>query len=156
MTISILTIGYANQSISEFIKNLQNNNVEAVIDIRSKPYSRYRPQYNRKSLEEHLLSNGIGYKFQGDKLGGLPSNPDLYTDDLPDYDKVRKTLPYQQGLNYLEKGLEFGCKMVLLCACSDYTKCHRHNLVGFDLERFGYEVMHILRDGSKTYQRRLF
>jgi uncharacterized protein (DUF488 family) len=156
MTISILTIGYGNLAISKFITNLQSNNVQAVIDIRSKPYSRYRPQYNRKNLEENLLANGIGYKFQGDKLGGLPSNPDLHTDNFPDYNKIRKTLSYQYGLDYLEKGLEFDYTMVLLCACSDYSKCHRYNLVGLDLERLGYEVLHILKDGSKTQERRLF
>lgn len=46
--------------------------------------------------------------------------------------------------------------MVLLCACSDYTKCHRHNLIGVDLERKGYGVLHILKDGSLTQDRRLF
>lgn len=143
MTISILTIGYGNLEISQFISNLQRNKVQAVIDIRSKPYSRYRPDYNRNNLEQHLVANKIGYKFQGDKLGGLPSNPKLLTDNLPDYNKIRNTLPYQQGLDYLEKGLEFGCRMVLLCACSDYMKCHRHNLVGYDLERLGYKVVHI-------------
>lgn len=156
MTISILTIGYGNLDISQFISNLQRNNVQVVIDIRSKPYSRYRPDYNRNNLEQHLVANKIGYKFQGDKLGGLPSNPTLLTDNLPDYNKIRNTLPYQRGLDYLEKGLEFGCRMVLLCACSDYMKCHRHNLVGYDLERLGYEVAHILRDGSKVQDKRLF
>ena len=156
MTISILTTGYGNLAISDFLSNLQRNNVQAVIDIRSKPYSRYRPDYNRKKLAQHLIANKIGYKFQGDKLGGLPSNPELLTDNLPDYDKIRRTLLYQQGLDYLEKGMEFGCRIVLLCACSDYNKCHRYNLVGVDLERLGYEVIHILRDGSKTQERRLF
>ena len=156
MTYSILTIGVGNQSIQNFISNLQKNNVQAVIDIRSKPYSRYRPDFNRKALEEYLLASKIGYKFQGDKLGGIPSNPELQTNDLPDYNKIRKTIIYQQGLDYLEKGIEFNCRMVLLCACSNYTKCHRYNLVGKDLERKGYEVIHIQRNGDLTQDRRLF
>ncbi len=154
--IGIFTIGIGNQPIQDFIQNLQNYNIQAVIDIRSKPYSRYRPDYNRPTLQKHLLANKIGYKFQGDKLGGIPSNPELYTNELPDYEKIRKTIHYQQGLDYLEKGLEFDCRMALLCACSDYTKCHRYNLVGWDLERLGYEVIHILKDGSKTQYRGLF
>ncbi len=152
----IFTIGIGNQPIQDFIQNLKKYNIQAVIDIRSKPDSRYRPDYNRQTLQKHLLTNKIGYKFQGDKLGGIPSNPELYTNELPDYEKIRKTIPYQQGLDYLEKGLEFDCRMALLCACSDYTKCHRYNLVGKDLERKGYEVMHILKDGSKTQYRGLF
>ena len=156
MTQNIFTIGIGNLPIQDFIKNLKRNNIDAVIDTRSKPYSRYRPDYNRKKLEQHLLANKIGYKFQGDKLGGLPNNPELYTNDLPDYKKISKTIPYQQGLDYLEKGIEFSCRMVLLCACSDYIKCHRYNLIGKDLERKGYEVIHILRNGEKTQGRGLF
>jgi hypothetical protein len=92
----------------------------------------------------------------GDSLGGIPKSPEFLTNGEVDNDKIRKSVNYQKGLNYIEKGLEFGCKMVLLCACSDYTKCHRYNLVGMDLERMGYEVIHILRDGSITQERRLF
>ena len=134
----IYTIGIGNQPIQVFIKNLKKYNIQAVIDIRSKPYSRYRPDYNRQALQNHLSANKIGYKFQGDKLGGIPNNPELLTNNLPDYEKIRKTILYQQGLGYLEKGLDFNCRMALWCACSDYTNCHRHNLVGLDLERLGY------------------
>lgn len=156
MTYSILTIGYGNLSIQEFIQNLKKNNIQAVIDIRSKPYSRYRPDFNHSKLQEHLLANNIGYRFLGEKLGGIPNNPELYTEDLPDYEKMRKTIAYQKGLDYLEKGLEFDCRMVLMCACGDYQKCHRYRLVGVDLEKRGFEVLHIMRDGSITQEKRLF
>ncbi len=47
-------------------------------------------------------------------------------------------------------------RIVLLCACYDFAKCHRYNLVGIDLEKKGYEVLHILKDGSVTQEKRLF
>jgi len=156
MTYSILTIGYGNLSIQEFIHILIKNNIQAVIDIRTKPYSRYRPDFNHSKLQKHLLADNIGYRFLGEKLGGIPNNSELYTDDLPDYEKIRKTITYQQGLEYLEKGLEFDCRMVLMCACGDYQKCHRYRLVGMDLERKGFEVLHIMRDGSISQEKRLF
>lgn len=156
MITDIYTIGYGNQDIHTFIQNLQSHNIQAVIDIRSRPYSRYRPDFNQKKLKEHLMANGIGYMFQGDKLGGIPKDQELYSSGLPDYSKIRKTIPYQQGLDYLEKGLEFDCKMVLLCACSQYQKCHRYKLVSLDLEQLGYSVYHILKDGSKMQNKGLF
>ena len=156
MTYSILTIGYGNLSIQEFIHILIKNNIQAVIDIRTKPYSRYRPDFNHSKLQKHLLADNIGYRFLGEKLGGIPNNSELYTDDLPDYEKIRKTITYQQGLEYLEKGLEFDCRMVLMCACGDYQKCHRYRLVGMDLERKGFEVLHIMSDGSISQEKRLF
>lgn len=156
MTYSVLTIGYGNLSIENFIQNLRKNNVQAVIDIRSKPYSRYKPDFNQKKLQELLSKSKIGYRFLGAELGGIPKDINLYKGEVPDYEKIRKTIAYQQGLDYVEKGLEFDCKMVLMCACGDFHKCHRYNLVGLDLERKGYEVLHINRDGSITQEKRLF
>ena len=153
---TIHTIGIGNQSIQNFISNLQINQIQAVIDIRSKPYSRYLPDFNKVKLEQHLVTNKIGYRFLGQELGGIPKDPKILTNELPDYEKIRKTILYQQGLDYLEKGLEFNCRMALLCACSDYTKCHRLNLVGVDLEHLGYELIHILRNGSTSQEMRLF
>lgn len=156
MTQSILTIGYANLSIQEFLETLKKNNVQAVIDTRSIPHSRYHVNYNRKRLVDYLKGYGIGYRFMGNYLGGLPKDENLKTNGTPDYNKIRKSLNYQKGLDFLEKGLEFNCRMVLLCACADYTKCHRYNLIGADLQRMGYNVMHIQKDGSVIDQKRLF
>ncbi len=156
MTYSILTIGYGNLPIQDFIQNLQKNKVQAVIDIRSYPYSRFQKLYNRKPLEAILKENGIGYRFMGDCLGGRPKSPELLTNEEPDYNKIRKTISYLQGLDYLEKALEFDCRIVLLCACGDYQKCHRNNLVGKDLEKMGYTVEHIQRDGSIVVNNQLF
>lgn len=156
MTYSILTIGYGNLPIQDFIQNLKRNKVQAVIDIRSYPYSRFQKMYNRKPIKAILEESGIGYKFMGGSLGGRPKSPELLTNEEPDYNKIRKTISYQQGLDYLEKALEFDCRIVLLCACGDYQKCHRYNLVGKDLERMGYEILHIQRNGSTTQDKRLF
>lgn len=156
MIYRVLTIGYSNLEIDKLILNLKKHQINTLIDVRSKPFSRFRPDFRRNNLRKHLESQRIQYIFMGDKLGGIPKNLNLYTNGLPDHDKIRRTIDYQKGLDYLEKGLEFGCSMVLLCACSDYTKCHRHNLIGVDLERKGYEVLHILKDGSLTQDRRLF
>ncbi len=152
MTFSIYTIGYGNHSISNFIQILKEYQIQAVIDVRTTPFSRYRPAFNQKRLIEHLSEAGIGYKHKGTELGGLPKDPLLLTDGFPDYEKIRKTIPYQNGINYLECGIEIEFRIVIMCSCLDYRKCHRHNLIGLDLIRRGYDVIHISKDGKTEVQ----
>ncbi len=156
MTFCIYTIGYGNRAISNFIQILKDNQIQVVIDVRSVPYSRYRPAYNTKSLEKHLTDVGIGYMFKGNQLGGMPKDSDLQTNDLPDYEKIRKTLSYQQGLSDLECGIEMGYRIAILCACLNHTDCHRNKLIGVDMARKGYEVYHISKNGDITQNERLF
>jgi uncharacterized protein (DUF488 family) len=156
MIYRILTIGCGNLSIQDFIKNLKKNEVQVVLDIRTTPFSRFRPHFNKERFKQSLQESGIGYQFMGKSLGGIPKSPEFLTDGEVDNNKIRKSINYQKGLNYIEKGLEFDCKMVLVCDCSEYKNCPRHNLLGIDLEKLGYEVIHILRDGSITQEKRLF
>lgn len=151
----IFTIGYGNRQLYNFIRLLKENKVGAVIDIRSRPYSRFRPEFNKKSLSASLREAGVKYGFKGDELGGKPKNRLLYTDQRLDYSKVRKTLNYQQGLNYLEKGIELGFNLVILCSELDYLNCHRYSLVGEDLCKKGYEVIHIDKYGKLVKHKRL-
>ncbi|MFK7101054.1 DUF488 domain-containing protein [Flavobacterium oreochromis] len=148
MTFCIYTIGYGNRSISEFIQILKNNQIQVVVDVRSVPYSRYRPAFNSNTLEKHLADFGISYMFKGNELGGLPKDPNLQTDNLPDYEKIRKTLHYQQGLSDLECGSELGYRIALLCACLHHKDCHRNKLIGIDLAKRGIVVMHINKTGT--------
>jgi uncharacterized protein (DUF488 family) len=84
----------------------------------------------------------------GDELGGRPSDPDLYVEGHVDYPRVRESEAFQRGLGRLEKGLQSGHRIVLLCSEQRPEMCHRSKLVGLDLDERGYEVMHIEGDGS--------
>ena len=148
MTFCIYTIGCGNRSISEFIQYLKDNQIQVVVDVRSVPFSRYRPAFNNNQLEKHLADSGIGYMFKGNELGGLPKDPNLQTDDLSDYEKIRKTLHYQQGLSDLECGIELGYRIAILCACLHHKDCHRNKLIGMDLARRGINVYHINKVGT--------
>lgn len=156
MTFCIYSIGYGNRSISDFIQILKDNQIQVVVDVRSMPYSRYRPAFNSKALAQNLTDVGIGYMFKGNELGGKPKDVALQSNDLPDYDKIRKTISYQQGLYYLECGIELGFRIAVLCACLDHTDCHRNKLIGVDMARKGYEVYHINKNGAISQNERLF
>ena len=65
----LFTIGHSNHSFDEFLDLLQQREIEKIIDVRSAPYSRYSPQFNKSALEKSLKCRGIGYIFLGKELG---------------------------------------------------------------------------------------
>jgi uncharacterized protein (DUF488 family) len=76
-SLTIFTIGHSNHSSEEFLQLLQQHSVACLVDIRSQPYSRYNPQFNRETLAAALRSAGIRYSDFGATLGGRPDDPRL-------------------------------------------------------------------------------
>lgn len=44
----VLTIGHSNRSLEEFIALLEAHGVECLVAVRSIPWSRHNPQFNRE------------------------------------------------------------------------------------------------------------
>ena len=68
----IKTIGHSNHPIGRFVDLLKSGGVEAVVDVRSTPYSRRFPQFGRERLAQTLSAAGILYRYEGAALGGKP------------------------------------------------------------------------------------
>jgi uncharacterized protein (DUF488 family) len=152
----IWTTGYGNLSLKNFIENLQKNNIEILVDVRSNAFSRFRPEFNKRAFEIILSEFGIKYIHQPN-LGGKPKNEEFYTNGKLDYDKLRKSIPYLQGIDYLEAGLSFGYRMAIMCSELDCKNCHRFHLIGNDMHHRGYEVLHIEKNGEpQPHQTGLF
>ena len=84
----IYTIGHGNKSFEEFLLELNSLGIKYLIDIRSKPYSKWSTHFNQESLKALLQRNGITYVYMGDVLGGLPGDPTCYTNGKVDYSKM--------------------------------------------------------------------
>ena len=85
----VFTIGHSNHSLEHFIELLRAHEVDEVVDVRSAPYSRYAPHFNRDELEDALEKVGVDYLFMGDELGGRPADRSCYDDTgRVVYDKV--------------------------------------------------------------------
>ena len=65
----IWTIGHSTRSIGEFISLLQENNINAIVDVRQFPGSRRYPQFSQANLSASLAEEGIEY-FHLPELGG--------------------------------------------------------------------------------------
>ena len=146
----IYTIGHSNHRWEAFKDLLMDNSIELLVDVRSRPVSRFAPFSNKSRLPDLLKEIGIGYKFMGDSLGGRPDDPSLYDENgKPDYRKMAVSEIFQNGLEQLV-GLAEEAVTVMMCSEGDAAECHRRLLVGAALAEWEIGMLHIRRDGTLT------
>jgi uncharacterized protein (DUF488 family) len=149
----IYTIGYGARSIEQFIKTLKAHDIVYLIDVRSAPYSRYKPEFSKNQLERALRGEGIRYVYMGDLLGGQPDDPDCYIDGKVSYERVREKAFYRQGIGRVQKAFEQGLPVVLMCSEGKPETCHRSKLIGETLTELGVPLRHIdENDALKTQE----
>jgi hypothetical protein len=143
----LLTIGHSNHAMPQFASLLGRHGVTAVADVRSRPVSRFRPQFNRAMLAESLRQYGIQYSFLGRELGARRSEPESYREGKARYDLIAHLPAFRQGLDSLRAGIT-AHRTVILCAEKDPVTCHRTVLVCRHLRADPIDIRHILADGS--------
>ena len=145
----ILTIGYGARSMPEFLEALRAAEVEYLVDVRSAPYSRFKPEFSKRALAAELEAHGIRYVFMGDALGGKPDDPELRdAAGRVDYDRVRLSPAFCAGLERLEAGWEGNRRIALMCAEGRPQECHRTKLIAEELVANGMPVAHIDERGA--------
>ncbi|WP_158213723.1 DUF488 family protein [Sphingopyxis witflariensis] len=147
----ILSVGHSSQSYSAFAMLLKNEGVTAIADVRSSPFSKHYPQYNRTQLKAALAEDKISYVFLGRELGGRPNHPHLYTHGIADYEKMARTSSFETGLQRLERGAE-RFRIAMMCSEHDPLDCHRCLLVGRALTERGHVVRHIVQASTPIVQ----
>lgn len=144
----LFTIGHSNGSVEQLLDLLSRHAVEVLVDVRTAPYSRYCPQFNKPELQRAVETAGLRYCFAGQSLGGKPDDDGLLKEDgTPDYDKIAASAAYQDGLSWLEALAAEAC-VAIMCSEADPAKCHRERLIARSLRARGVDVAHILPDGS--------
>jgi len=152
----IYTIGHSDHDTGEFIALLRQHSITLVVDVRSRPYSRWAHQFNRETLARDLEEAGIAYRFMGDVLGGRPADPTLYDPERerPDYRRVAQSPTYQAGIDRL-LDLARGERVAVMCSEGDHRRCHRHLLIAQTLLERGVRVLHIQPDGRTVKGERI-
>jgi uncharacterized protein (DUF488 family) len=144
----LLSVGHSNHDVGALLRLLRQNDVTAVADVRSSPYSQRYPQFNREELERALRDQDMLYVFLGDQLGGRPRPRDLYDDDgRVDYERVRQTDFFRSGLDRLLRGLD-GYVLAMMCGEADPLDCHRGLMIAPALVERGIATGHIRKDAS--------
>jgi uncharacterized protein (DUF488 family) len=147
-SLAVWTIGHSNHALERFAQLLRAQGVEYVVDVRSYPYSRVAPHFNREELEASLRRRGVGYLFFGNELGGRPSRQEHY-DELGHarYDRMAEQPTFQAAVRRLIRGCREH-RLALLCSEGQPDECHRRLLVGKVLAERGVHLRHILPSGA--------
>jgi uncharacterized protein (DUF488 family) len=143
----LFTIGHSNHSIERLLELLARHAVSAVADVRSTPFSRYNPQFNRENVQKALKGAGIEYVFLGKELGARSEDPSCFLDGKLQFDLLAQSTLFRSGLARLCKGME-NYLVSLLCAEKDPILCHRMILVCRNMRSDAPDILHILEDGS--------
>ena len=153
--IPIYTIGYGSRLITEFIEVLQQHKIAFLIDVRSAPYSRYKPEFSKASLADELERHGIRYVFMGDTLGGRPDDEACYVNGKVDYEKVKVTEFYQSGIERLHTAFLQQQSVVLMCSEGKPEECHRCKLIGATLTTQNIPIIHIDENSEQLTQEKV-
>ena len=149
----IYSIGHSDHDLETFIDLLHAHMITTVVDVRSQPYSRWVPVFNKEHLARALARAGLRYEFMGDTLGGRPPDPGLYpsggVEGRPDYERVSETSQFRAGIRRLVS-LTRSARVVIMCSEGDPGNCHRSALITPALLRKGVRVIHVRPDGSTT------
>ena len=141
----LFSIGHSAHSIEAFLQLLTHNQIEAVADVRSQPYSRTFPCFSQQPLELSLKSVGIHYVFLGRELGARREERECYLGNTISFDLVAATPAFARGIARLQEGL-IQYRVALLCAEKEPLDCHRTILVARHAACFA-KISHILADG---------
>jgi uncharacterized protein (DUF488 family) len=108
--------------------------IKAVIDVRSVPYSRRNLPFSKGKLHPLVNSWGMEYLWLGTNLGGLDAHVSQYFEDA--CDQVAMLARHKP--------------VVLLCSESVWRGCHRDYLLAGPFQKRGFEVVHLLHDGTSA------
>jgi uncharacterized protein (DUF488 family) len=146
---TIYTIGHSNHGFETFLNLLKQHGITCLVDVRSSPYSKYAPDFKKDALSLSLKQNNIVYLFMGDSLGARHATPSLlFENGMVNFEKVRRTDKFQEGLIRIEKGLQKNYTIALMCAEKDPFDCHRFILICPELVKKGITIQHILDSGE--------
>ena len=147
MTCVVFTIGHSTHPIERFINLLKLHGITALCDVRSRPYSRINPQFNREELTEALREAGVTYVFLGRELGARSEDASCYSNGKVQLDLLARTDLFQKGLERVRVGME-RYRLALMCADKDPIECHRTILIARHLASPEISVEHILEEGN--------
>lgn len=123
------TIGYSERSIDQIIELLRKVGIKTLIDVRAEPSSQYKPEFNRKELQEHLKQADITYVHRPEL--GVPRDIRLKLSKTGDWDELFRWYDDNVKPKFAKSDFESeqsDYPVAYMCVELDPTKCHRHRL----------------------------
>lgn len=133
----IYTIGCSTNTHDQLAARLKTNGVTLLIDVRSKPYSKWAPHLNRPALAVAMNERGIEYLYGGTNLGGLNEKAN---DDPAFINAMLRVIDHAKTK-----------RLAMMCSERGPEKCHRQYKLSawlLDYSKNECAIRHILIDGS--------
>lgn len=144
---TIYTVGHSNHRLEVFLNLIEEYSVNCIIDVRTIAASSYNPQYNKSTLSNFLKKRNIIYMHFSKEFGARHTEVQLLDEEgKVDFELVRKSSDFRNGVNRLWDGVKKNYTMALMCSESEPFDCHRFSMISKALECDGFNVMHILKD----------
>lgn len=143
---TVFTIGHSNHHQDRFVELLKLHAITALCDVRSTPFSKRNPQFNREELKKVLPLQNIAYVYLGEELGARRNDSFCYEQGRVQFKLVARTESFQRGLRRVQEGMK-NYRVALMCAEKEPLGCYRTILVTRHLVALGIEVQHIHADG---------
>ena len=144
---TLFTIGHSNHTLDKFIGLLKQHNITAIADVRSIPFSRFNPHFNREALEASLRRANISYVHMGQQLGARRDEPECFLGKQANYELVAQLPNFRAGIARLLAGSQQQ-RIALMCAEKDPITCHRTVLITRAFRHGAITVSHILDSGQ--------
>ena len=143
----VYTIGHSTHPLEKFIALLRQHGISALCDVRSSPYSKFNPQFNRETIQSELKKHGMAYVYLGKELGPRSDDPGCYENGRVQYGLLAETDLFHEGVRRVKEGMK-SYRIALMCSEKDPVMCHRTILVCRRLAADGMGIRHILDDGG--------
>lgn len=143
----IWTIGHSTRTVEEFITLLRAYEISLVVDVRTIPYSRHNPQFNKDLLLNSLREADINYVHKPG-LGGLRHtrkdsiNRGWRNASFRGYADYMQTSEFEQNIEELIQMAKQE-RLALMCAEAVPWRCHR-SLIADALVVRGIQVEDII------------
>lgn len=148
---NLYTIGYSGYNIENFISSLLELEVNAIVDVRSSPFSKTFPDFNKDKIYKYLRRYNIYYIPMAEELGARPNNRAVYTDNQVDFLKMSESSSFLNGCYRIKEGL-VNYTICLMCSELDPLTCHRSILISHNFKKMfpKTNIFHIMPNNVES------
>lgn len=144
----VFTIGHSNRPPDTFVRLLQAQCIELLVDVRSHPYSKRAPHFAAQTLKTAVAAAGIQYVFLGAELGGRPQGEEFSdAEGYVLYSRVARSPLFLRGISRLETEVSKH-RVAIMCSEENPVGCHRRLLIVRVLAERGINARHIRGNGK--------
>ena len=151
---TLYTIGHGTRSIEEFIRMLQERNIELLVDVRAFPASRANPQFNTEALSKALAVAGITYQHEPALGGRRRGLGDASPNQAWRHPSFRAYADYMMTDEFWDAldGLLAEAKLrptAIMCSETLWWRCHRRMIADAAVAH-GARVIHLMKPGQQS------